>query len=111
MVRRNAVASTISGKLVHLEMLGTPREQLFVILGGLITATRGNHGQSIPFAAARYGVPVTVAVPECNSREKNRAMEGWGARLLVHGRDFDTARKWLDIFRILPTQRPADPVL
>ena len=41
---------------------------------GLVTATRGNHGQSIPFAAARYGVPVTVIVPEGNSMDKNRAM-------------------------------------
>jgi threonine dehydratase len=60
---------------------------------GLVTATRGNHGQSIPFAAGHYGVPVTVVVPEGNSREKNHAMEGWGARLVVHGRDFDEARQ------------------
>jgi threonine dehydratase len=59
---------------------------------GFVTATRGNHGQSIPFAARRYGVPVTVVVPEGNSREKNRSMEGWGARLVVHGTDFDEAR-------------------
>lgn len=59
---------------------------------GLVTATRGNHGQSIPFAAARYGVPVTVVVPEGNSREKNRAMEAWGAELIVHGDDFDDSR-------------------
>lgn len=59
---------------------------------GLVTATRGNHGQSIPFAAARYGVPVTVVVPEGNSREKNRAMEAWGAELIVHGDDFDESR-------------------
>src|SRR5690606_7776071 len=59
---------------------------------GFVTATRGNHGQSIPFAAQRYGVPVTVVVPEGNSREKNRAMAGWGAELLVHGNDFDAAR-------------------
>lgn len=60
---------------------------------GLVTATRGNHGQSVPFAAARYGLPVTVVVPEGNSREKNAAMEAWGARLVVHGGDFDTARQ------------------
>lgn len=59
---------------------------------GLITATRGNHGQSIPFAARRYGVPVTVLVPECNSREKNESMRAWGARLQVVGRDFDESR-------------------
>lgn len=60
---------------------------------GFITATRGNHGQSIPFAARRYGVPVTVYVPEGNSVEKNRAMEAWGATLVVHGQDFDEARE------------------
>jgi threonine dehydratase len=59
---------------------------------GLITATRGNHGQSIPFAASRYGVPVTVYVPEGNSTEKNAAMQAWGAELVVHGSDFDVAR-------------------
>ena len=59
---------------------------------GMITATRGNHGQSIPFAASRYGVPVTVYVPEGNSVEKNRAMQAWGAELVVHGSDFDQAR-------------------
>lgn len=60
---------------------------------GIITATRGNHGQSIPFAATRYGVPVTVYVPEGNSPEKNRAMRAWGAELVVHGSDFDEARE------------------
>jgi len=59
---------------------------------GLITATRGNHGQSIPYAASRYGVPVTVYVPEGNSIEKNAAMKAWGADLVVHGSDFDEAR-------------------
>lgn len=59
---------------------------------GLITATRGNHGQSMPFAASRYGVPVTVYVPEGNSTEKNAAMQAWGAELVVHGSDFDVAR-------------------
>ena len=58
----------------------------------MITATRGNHGQSIPYAAARFGVPVTVLVPEGNSVEKNRAMRGWGATVEVFGRDFDEAR-------------------
>lgn len=60
---------------------------------GLITATRGNHGQSIPFAARRHGVPVTVYVPEGNSVEKNEAMRAWGADLVVHGSDFDQARE------------------
>ena len=59
---------------------------------GIVTATRGNHGQSIPFAARPHDIPVTVYVPEGNSSEKNRAMEAWGASLVVHGRDFEEAR-------------------
>ncbi len=81
-------AFKVRGGLVYLDALA----RRSALPRGLVTATRGNHGQSIPFAAARYGVPVTVVVPEGNSVEKNRAMEAWGARLLVHGTDFDEAR-------------------
>jgi threonine dehydratase len=59
---------------------------------GLITATRGNHGQSIAFAGRHFAVPVTVIVPHGNSSEKNAAMRAWGATLIEHGADFDTAR-------------------
>ncbi len=59
---------------------------------GIITATRGNHGQSIPFAARRHAIPVTVYVPEGNSTEKNAAMRAWGADLQVFGSDFEAAR-------------------
>jgi threonine dehydratase len=59
---------------------------------GLITATRGNHGQSIPYAASRYDLPVMVLVPEGNSPEKNLAMQAWGAEVVVFGKDFDEAR-------------------
>ncbi len=58
---------------------------------GLITATRGNHGQSIARAATAAGVNITVVVPEGNSSEKNRAMEAFGAELIVCGKDFDDA--------------------
>lgn len=58
---------------------------------GVITATRGNHGQSIAFAAGRVGVQATIVVPEGNSVEKNRAMEALGGRLVVHGHDFQAA--------------------
>lgn len=60
--------------------------------GGIITATRGNHGQSLAFAGRRAGVPVTIVVPYGNSREKNAAMMGYGATLIEHGADFDSAR-------------------
>ncbi len=63
---------------------------------GLITATRGNHGQSIGFAARAAGVEATIVVPEGNSTEKNAAMRALGVRLLVHGQDFDEAREFAD---------------
>lgn len=58
---------------------------------GLVSATRGNHGQSIATAAARHEVPVTIVVPHGNSREKNRAMRAQGATLVEHGDDFQEA--------------------
>ncbi len=57
----------------------------------MITATRGNHGQSVAWAARRAGKQVTVVVPEGNSREKNAAMRAFGAELVVHGHDFQAA--------------------
>lgn len=59
---------------------------------GLISATRGNHGQSIGFAGQRAGIPVTIVVPHGNSREKNDAMRGFGVELIESGNDFDAAR-------------------
>lgn len=61
---------------------------------GLVCATRGNHGQSIAFAGGQYGLPVVIVVPEGNSPDKNAAMEGFGAQLVVHGRDFDEAKEY-----------------
>ncbi len=60
---------------------------------GIISATRGNHGQSLAFAGRSVGLPVTVVVPEGNSVEKNAAMRAFGAELIEHGRDFDEARE------------------
>jgi len=60
---------------------------------GIISATRGNHGQSLAFAGARAGVAVTIVVPRGNSTEKNAAMPSFGAELIEHGRDFDEARE------------------
>ena len=59
---------------------------------GVITATRGNHGQSIAYAAAQFGVKATVVVPHGNNPEKNSAMQAFGAELIEHGADFDAAR-------------------
>jgi threonine dehydratase len=59
----------------------------------VISATRGNHGQSIAYAAARHGVACTIVVPIGNSGEKNAAMRAWGAQLIEHGHDFQAARE------------------
>ncbi len=60
---------------------------------GVVTATRGNHGQSIALAARIHGVAATIIVPRGNNPEKNAAMRGYGARVIEHGRDFDEARE------------------
>ena len=61
-------------------------------LKGLVTATRGNHGQSVALAAARNGVPAIIVVPEGNSTEKNAAMAAFGGELVTAGKDFDESR-------------------
>src|SRR5213596_1364193 len=60
---------------------------------GMITATRGNHGQSVALAGQRFKVPVTIVVPHGNSSEKNAAMRGQGATLIEFGSDFQDARE------------------
>ena len=50
---------------------------------GVVTATRGNHGQSVAIAAARYGIPAIIVVPEGNSAEKNAAMVAFGGQLVT----------------------------
>ncbi|HBK04817.1 MAG TPA: threonine dehydratase [Acetobacteraceae bacterium] len=60
---------------------------------GLISATRGNHGQSLAWAGSRFGLPVTIVVPLGNSTEKNAAMRALGATLIEHGADFEEARE------------------
>jgi len=60
---------------------------------GLITATRGNHGQSVALAAKSLGLPATILVPHGNSREKNAAMRAQGGTLIEHGEDYQAARE------------------
>src|SRR3954453_10045546 len=60
---------------------------------GIITATRGNHGQSVALAGQRFNIPVTIVVPHGNSVEKNAAMRGQGALLIEFGRDFQESRE------------------
>ena len=58
---------------------------------GVISATRGNHGQSLAFAARRLGLSATLVVPHGNSVEKNAAMRALGGELVEYGKDFDEA--------------------
>ena len=60
---------------------------------GVISATRGNHGQSIARAAAHHGLAASIVVPQGNSLEKNAAMRALGATLIEHGDDFQAARE------------------
>ena len=60
---------------------------------GLISATRGNHGQSVALAGQRFKVPVTIVVPHGNSIEKNAAMRSQGAQLIEVGKDFQESRE------------------
>ncbi|HEX9302737.1 MAG TPA: threonine dehydratase [Casimicrobiaceae bacterium] len=60
---------------------------------GLISATRGNHGQSIAYASRLYGMRCVIVVPHGNSTDKNEAMRAFGAELIEYGRDFDEARE------------------
>jgi threonine dehydratase len=62
--------------------------------GGVITATRGNHGQSVGLAARKYGLPATIVVPHGNSVEKNAAMRALGVTLIEHGQDFQASREY-----------------
>jgi threonine dehydratase len=82
-------AFKVRGGLVYVDRLKRERPAT----AGLISATRGNHGQSLAFAASRYGLPVTIYVPRGNSVEKNRAMQAFGANLVEHGDDFQAARE------------------
>jgi threonine dehydratase len=63
---------------------------------GIIACSTGNHGQSLAFAARRFGVRCTIVVPEGNNPGKNRAIRLFGAELIEHGRDFDEARDYLE---------------
>ena len=82
-------AFKLRGGLVYVERLARERPDV----AGIVSATRGNHGQSLAYAGQRYGVPVTVVVPHGNSVEKNAAMRAFGARLVEHGSDFESARE------------------
>jgi threonine dehydratase len=83
-------AFKLRGGLVYLDELRRGEPQI----AGVISATTGNHGQSIAYAATRLGLAVTIVVPHGNSPEKNRAMAGFGATLVEHGHDFQAAYEY-----------------
>ena len=82
-------AFKVRGGLVYMDRLKRDRREV----AGVISATRGNHGQSIAMAGARAGIAATIVVPEGNSVEKNAAMRAFGAELVEAGHDFDAARE------------------
>jgi threonine dehydratase len=64
---------------------------------GVVTASTGNHGQSIAYAARLFGVRAIICIPENSNPVKVAAMRGLGAELVVHGRDFDDAREHCEL--------------
>ncbi len=83
-------AFKLRGGLVYLGRLKHREPDV----AGVISATRGNHGQSIALAARLSGLPCAIVVPEGNSREKNNAMRAFGADLIVKGHDFQAAAEY-----------------
>jgi len=63
---------------------------------GLITASTGNHGQSIAYAARIFGVPVIIGAPVGSNPDKINAMRALGAQVVLHGKDYDEARAWVE---------------
>nr|MDQ6881015.1 threonine dehydratase [Pseudomonadota bacterium] len=84
-----AGAFKVRGGLTYFETLALEQPQL----AGVISATRGNHGQSVGLAARRHRLAATIVVPKGNSTEKNAAMRALGVTLLEHGEDFQAARE------------------
>jgi threonine dehydratase len=80
-------AFKLRGGIVYLDDLKRAQPGI----AGVISATTGNHGQSIAWAATRLGLKATIVAPHGNSPEKNRAMVGFGATLIEHGHDFQAA--------------------
>ena len=80
-------AFKVRGGIVYMDNLKRSHPKVT----GVISATRGNHGQSIAFSASRAGIPATIFVPRGNSADQNAAMRAFGAAVVEFGRDFDEA--------------------
>jgi len=96
-------AFKVRGGLVYMHRLRRDRPDV----RGVVSATRGNHGQSLALAGARAGIEVTIVVPHGNSPDKNAAMRAFGAELVEHGDDYQAA---LEHSRRLATERDLEPV-
>ena len=83
-------AFKIRGGLTYFEAL----QQSGLMPAEVVSATRGNHGQSIGWAARAHGVACTIVVPHGNSHEKNAAMRALGVTLIEHGEDFQESREF-----------------
>jgi threonine dehydratase len=86
-------AFKLRGGLVYFDHLSRRANAM----RGVISATRGNHGQSVGFAARRYRLPATIVVPRGNSASKNAAMRALGVELIEHGEDFQAAREHAEV--------------
>jgi threonine dehydratase len=81
-------AFKVRGGIVYMDALQRSGKKV----NGVITATRGNHGQSTSFSASRAGIPATIYVPHGNAVDQNAAMSSFGATVVEFGQDFDEAR-------------------
>ena len=82
-------AFKVRGAIIYMDALRRSAHPI----EGVITATRGNHGQSVAFSATRNGIPATIFVPRGNAADQNAAMRAFGAKVVEFGRDFDEARE------------------
>lgn len=83
-------AFKVRGGLVYADRLRSRQPGM----AGMVSATRGNHGQSLAFAGRARDLSVTIVVPRGNSPDKNAAMSGFGAEVIEHGHDFQAAREY-----------------
>lgn len=83
-------AFKLRGALVYMHWLKQTRSEI----GGVVAATRGNHGQGVATAARLLGLGAVIVVPVGNSKEKNLAMAAQGAELIEHGHDFQAALEY-----------------
>lgn len=81
-------AFKVRGGVVYMERLKKAQPDVT----GVVTATRGNHGQSISYSAGRAGIPATIYVPHGNSPDQNASMSTFGAQVVKFGKDFDEAK-------------------